>query len=108
MAAKTISEGRRVQGTAEVLHERAGRLVGYLVSHNEEEAQAVTFYDSSSTSGTVLHKVWIPAGEVVYIRFGMSSAREEANIERSAIPFSAGLAVDPGLCDVAVWAIGYG
>jgi hypothetical protein len=102
MGSKSLSEGTRVQGTSQVLHVGAGRLVGYLASHGEEEAQAVTFYDSETTSGTVLHKIWVPSGEVVYIRFGMSSALDEA------IPFSEGLAVDPGLCDVAVWAIGYG
>jgi hypothetical protein len=102
MGSKSLSEGTRVQGTAVVLHVGAGRLVGYLASHNENEGQAVIFYDSASTSGTVLHKIWVPSGEVVYIRFGMSSARDEA------IPFSTGLAVDPGNCEVAVWAIGYG
>jgi hypothetical protein len=108
MGSKSLSEGTRVQGTAVVLHVGAGRLVGYLASHNENESQAVVFYDSASTSGTVLHKIWVPSGEVVYIRFGMSSAQDEANIVRSAIPFSTGLAVDPGNCEVAVWAIGYG
>jgi hypothetical protein len=102
MGSKSLSEGTRAQGTAVVLHVGAGRLVGYLASHNESESQAVIFYDSASTSGTVLHKIWVPSGEVVYIRFGMSSARDEA------IPFSTGLAVDPGNCEVAVWAIGYG
>jgi hypothetical protein len=102
MAIKTNSEGTRVQGSSQVLHVGSGRMVGYLASHNEEEGQGVTFYDSDTASGTVLHRIWIPAGEVVYIRFGMSSARDEA------IPFSTGLAVDPGLCDVAVWAIGFG
>jgi hypothetical protein len=108
MGSKSLSEGTRVQGTAVVLHVGAGRLVGYLASHNEGESQAVVFYDSASTSGTVLHKIWVPSGEVVYIRLGgyitsgVSSARDEA------IPFSTGLAVDPGNCEVAVWAIGYG
>jgi hypothetical protein len=102
MTGKSQCDGERVYGTGRMLHQGAGKLVGYLASHNEEIANLVTFYDSLTASGTVLHRVWIPAGEVIYIRFGMSSSRVES------IPFSTGLSVDPGSCDVAVWSTGYG
>jgi len=102
MSGKSHCVGERVYGTSKLLNEGAGRLVGYMASHNEAEAEVVTFYDSLTASGTVIHRAWIPPGEVVYIRFGMSSSRIES------IPFSTGLTVDPGLCDVAVWSTGYG
>ena len=90
------SSGVRVFGTSAQLHARAGRLLGYLVSHAETSSQAVTFYDSPTASGTVLHKVNVaPEQCPFYVRF---SGQGEP------IPFANGLAVDPGNCDVLVWA----
>jgi hypothetical protein len=90
------STGVRVFGTAGQLHAKSGRLLGYLVSHSETSSQAVTFYDSTSAGGTVLHKVNVaPEQCPFYVRF---SGQGEA------IPFATGLTVDPGNCDVLVWA----
>ena len=96
----SLKTGFRVFGQPAVLHSGAGRLLGYLVSHNQAGARAVTFYDSPSAAGRVLHKVHVaPERSPVYVRF--------ADGKDAGLPFSAGLAVDPGDCDVAVWSIGY-
>jgi hypothetical protein len=81
------------------LHSGAGRLLGYLVSHNESTAQAVTFYDSASASGQVLHRVYVPAERCpALVRFGAGPGE--------SINFSNGLTVDPGNCEVTVWSVG--
>jgi hypothetical protein len=84
-----------------VMHTGAGKLIGYLASHKEAAARWVTFYDNTAASGTVLHKVYMDPGEPVYIRFGAPPEKSEA------IPFSIGLTVDPGDCDVLVWSLGF-
>ncbi len=95
MAAAT---GTRVFGTAKKIHTGSGRLLGYVISHNQSAAQSVTFYDNTAASGTVLHKVFVsPESCPVVIKFSKDDG----------IIFATGLTVDPGSCDVAVWAVGY-
>lgn len=91
------STGVRVFGQARSLHSGPGRLLGYLVSHGESSPQAVTFYDASSPAGAVLHQVHVaPEQCPFYVR--LSGPGE-------AIPFAHGLSVDPGNCEVLVWAV---
>jgi len=100
--AKVIRDGYRVTGQAAKVHSGSGRLIGYLISHDETTAQAVVFYDSTSMGGTVLHVVNVsPERSPFFVRFGQPFGSEEG------IPFSNGLSINAGNCEVAIWSIGY-
>ena len=100
--AATIKDGQRVLGLASALHSGRGRLLGYMISHSESTAQAVTFYDSLSCEGIILHQVKVhPSRSPFFVRFGTPPGKEEG------IPFANGLSVNAGNCEVAVWSIGY-
>ena len=95
-----VKDGVRVAGAVGGFQSGAGRLLGYLISHKEAAAQTVTFYDSKTASGTILHVVIVPAANCpYYVRFG-HGGREEG------IAFSVGLSVNAGSCEVAVWSVG--
>ena len=75
----------------------AGRLLSFLVSHGEAGAQAVTFYDNTAGSGTVLLVVDVPAGiRPTLIRFPRAEAPA----------FATGLYVIANSAHVAVWVVG--
>jgi hypothetical protein len=100
--AKVVRDGYRVVGSTAAVHTSAGRLVGYLVSHDEKTPQSVIFYDSPSVGGTVLHVVTVSTERSpFFVRFGQAPGSEEG------IPFSDGLSVNAGNCEVAIWSIGY-
>jgi hypothetical protein len=99
---KIIRDGYRVVGQAANIHNSAGRLLGYLISHDESTPQAVIFYDSTAVGGTVLHVVNVsPERSPFFVRFGLAPGSEEG------IPFSTGLSVNAGNCEVAIWSIGF-
>ena len=86
--------GVRVTET-NLLHTGNGYLLGYMISHEENTAQAVYFYDSTSAGGTLVQKVFVaPESSPVFVRW------------RTGIGFSTGLFVVPGNCEVSVWATG--
>jgi hypothetical protein len=106
--AKTILDGTLVSGSglgggaSNPLHSHAGRLIAFLISHDQTSTQTVTFYDATSlpAAGSELAQVHVGPEQVpCYVRF----PRE------AAIPFSTGLSVDAGThCEVLVWSIDYG
>ena len=86
--------GQRVTDEG-LVHTGKGYLTGYLASHEEISAQAVIFYDNTSDSGVIIHKVFIDrAMSPFFVIF------------RDGLAFSTGLYVNPGNCEVAVWASG--
>ena len=100
--AKVVRDGFRVVGQTARVHAGAGRLIGYLISHDESTPQSVIFYDSLDVGGTVLHVVNVsPERSPFFVRFGQAPGSEEG------IPFSTGLSVNAGNCEVALWSIGY-
>jgi hypothetical protein len=100
--AKVVRDGFRVVSQVASVHTRTGRLIGYLVSHAESTPQSVIFYDSLDVGGTVLHVVNVsPERSPFFVRFGQAPGSEEG------IPFSIGLSVNAGNCEVALWSIGY-
>jgi hypothetical protein len=100
--AKIVRDGFRVVGSTAGVHVGSGRLVGYLISHDEDTPQSVIFYDSTSVGGTVLHVVNVsPERSPFFVRFGQAPGSEEG------IPFSNGLSVNAGNCEVAIWSIGF-
>ena len=70
----------------------AGRLGGLIVSHDQSSAQAVTVYDGVSAAvGTLIARLIVApetSPAVVYFE--------------PELPFSAGLVVEPGNCQVQV------
>ena len=87
--------GVRVSGLVSNVHAGKGRLLGYMISHNESTNQEVTFYDNTTATGTVLAKVIVaPDQSPFFVRF------EEPQ------SFTTGLTVHPGNCEVSVWASG--
>ena len=100
--ARVVRDGFRVVGQAARVHTGAGRLIGYLISHAESTPQTVIFYDSLEVDGTVLHVVNVSTERSpFFVRFGQPPGSEEG------IPFSTGLSINAGNCEVAVWSIGY-
>jgi hypothetical protein len=99
---KIVKDGYRVVGQAARVHVGAGRLIGYLISHAESTPQTVIFYDSLDVGGTVLHVVNVsPQRSPFFVRFGKPPGSEEG------IPFSTGLSLNAGNCEVTVWSIGF-
>jgi hypothetical protein len=99
---KVIRDGYRVVGQAAKIHSGPGRLLGYLISHEESTPQVVIFYDSTAVGGTPIHVVNVsPERSPFFVRFGQVPGAEEG------IPFSTGLSVNAGNCEVAVWSIGF-
>jgi hypothetical protein len=95
-----VKDGVRVTGSKAALQSGAGRLLGYLISHKQADPQTVTFYDSLTASGSILHVVIVPLASCpYYVRFG-HAGRDEG------IQFSTGLSVVAGSCEVAVWSVG--
>jgi hypothetical protein len=87
--------GSRVAGSSSTIHTGAGRLLGYLISHSETTTQSVSFYDNTTARGTILHKVNVAAEQSpFFVRF------------EDAFYFNTGLTVNPGNCEVSVWASG--
>lgn len=86
--------GQRVTEVG-LVHTGKGFLRGYLASHEEISAQPVTFYDNIAGAGTIIHKVFIDrAMSPFYVIF------------EDGIAFSTGLYVNPGNCEVSIWASG--
>ena len=80
---------------SELVHTGSGYLLGYLISHAESSAQAVVFYDNTAASGTVIQRVYVsPESSPRYLRFPIG------------ISFATGLFVNPGNCEVSIWASG--
>jgi hypothetical protein len=93
------SAGGTGGGLSNPLHSAAGRLIAFLVSHAQSTVQTVTFYDSLTSSGTVILTINVdPAQCPYYVRFDRNAA----------IPFSTGLSIAQGQCDIAVWSIDNG
>ena len=100
--ASNVKDGYRLLGLASAVHTGHGRLLGYLICHSESTTQTVTFYDSLSCAGTILHQVKLhPNRSPFFVRFGTPPSMEEG------IPFRTGLSVNAGNCEVAVWSVGF-
>jgi hypothetical protein len=106
--AKTLHTGTLVSGSglgggaSNPLHSHAGRLIAFLISHDQTSTQTVTFYDATSlpAAGSELAQVHVGPEQVpTYVRFPRDAA----------LPFSTGLCVDAGSnSEVLVWSIDYG
>ncbi len=104
MAITNKDTGTRVASSPATIHTGRGRIMAYLISHAEATAQLVTFYDNTAASGTIIHQVHIhPSRSPIYVQF----ARRPDESKLLGIPYETGLTVDPGNCEVGVWAIGY-
>jgi hypothetical protein len=99
--AKTIHNGYFLAagGSSATLHSAAGRLLGFLISHTQTSIQTVTFYDNTAASGTVILTVDVSHNE---------TPRYTTFPRDAAIPFSTGLHVAQGNCNVAVWSVDHG
>jgi hypothetical protein len=100
--AKTIRSGYFLTSGAggATLHSAAGRLLGFLVSHSLGTAQVVQFYDATAaTPGTQILILSINSAQSPYF---VMFPRDQA------IPFSTGLHVANGSCDVNVWSVDHG
>jgi hypothetical protein len=100
--AKTIRNGHFLAsgGGGATLHSAPGRLLGVLVSHSLTTAQIVQFYDdTAATPGAQILILSVqPYTSPFYLRF----PRDQA------IPFSTGLHVANGSCDINVWSVDHG
>ena len=100
--AKTIASGTYLAagaGAASTVHSAAGRLIAILVCHAQAGVQTVTFYDNTAASGTVILKLNIdPSRCPTYVEFPRNAA----------IPFSTGLHVVNGWCNLNLWSVDYG
>ena len=102
--ALVINEAGKYITTTTTVHTGRGRIMAYLISHAEATTQTVTFYDNTAASGTVAHQVKVhPYKSPTYIQF----ARRPDESKLLGIEYETGLTIDPGNCEVAVWAIGY-
>lgn len=80
-----------------LVHDGPGVVRGLVLSHSNAGAQLVTFYDGDGASDPVLFRVAVPAGVApVQLKFGQGDTPR----------YSDGLAVDPGSCEVTVFATG--
>ena len=99
---KTILSGSYLAsgGASQTLHSAPGRLLGFLVSHSLAAAQIVQFYDATAaTAGTQILVLSVqPAQSPYFVMF----PRDQA------IPFTTGLHVANGSCDLNVWSVDYG
>ena len=99
---KVVRDGYRVVSQAAGVHTSAGRLLGYLISHDESTPQTVIFYDATEVGGTAIHVVNVsPERSPFFVRFGLAPGSEEG------IPFSRGLSVNAGNCEVAIRSSGF-
>ena len=98
--AKTILNGYYIAPpTTLTLHSNAGRLYAVLVSHAQTTVQTVIFYDNTAASGTMILRINIqPNTSPFFLQLP----------RQLGIPFSTGLHVDPGSCDVNVWSLDNG
>jgi hypothetical protein len=96
---KTMYDGTLF--TANPVITGAGRLLGFLISHDQAAVQTITFYNNTSAAAPVLLTVHVaPEGSPFFVYF----PRDQG------VPFTTGLSVDnaSGNADVAIWAIGFG
>ena len=99
--AKTIRNGYYLAsgGSTVTVHSNAGLLVALLISTAQSTVQTITLYDNTAASGTVIAQLSVqPSNTPVHITF----PRERG------IPFSTGLHINQGNCDVHVWSVDYG
>lgn len=99
--AKTIRQGYYIAagGATVTVHSAPGRLIAVLISHAQAGVQSAIFYDNTAAAGTVILTINIdPTRCPYYVEF----PRDQA------IPFSTGLHVNQGNCDVNVWSVDHG
>ena len=99
--AKTIHMGYFLAagGSTATLHTAAGRLLAFLISHTNAAVQTVTFYDNTAASGTIILQVDVhPNESPTYVEFHRDAG----------IPFSTGLHINQGNCNVSVWSVDHG
>jgi hypothetical protein len=97
--AKTVLSGTLAGGSFALAG--PGKLLAVLLSHAEASPQTVTFYDDTAapSAGNELLVVHVaPEQCPCYLAFPRDLP----------LQFSTGLALDPGTCDVHLWAVGYG
>src|ERR1041385_5629778 len=94
--AKEYLPARCAPGAVTVVHVGNGRAQQLLASHSDAAAQTVSFYDGTDATGTLIKQVIVNPSQDPH----MPTAFDPP------VPFTFGLAVDPGNCEVAVWAIG--
>jgi hypothetical protein len=96
---KSMYDG--IEFTANPMVTGAGRLLGFLASHDQAAVQTITFYDNVLPAAPVLLTVHVaPETSPFFVYF----PRDQG------IAFSTGLSVDAasGNANVAIWAIGFG
>ena len=105
--AKTILDGGFISATytgglSNPLHTGPGRLIAFLISHNQSTVQTCIFYDfATGTPGS--------GDEFLVVHVDPSQCPYYVEFPRTnAIPFSVGLRVSSQYCDVAVWSVDHG
>ena len=106
--AKTIHNGALFSGSglgggaSNPLHSHAGRLIAFLITHDQVTVQTVTFYDATSlpAAGSELAQIHVDPNQVpFYVRFPRDAS----------VAFTTGLCVDAGAnCEVLIWSVDYG
>ncbi len=92
-----VSSGAPATGSSPVVS-GPGKLLGFLISHQEVTAQGVVFYDNTTATGTVLLTVYVaPERSPCFLMLPRDLP----------FKFSTGLTVDNGTCAVNVWAVAY-
>ena len=89
-------------GLANPIHSNAGRILAVLVSHAEEAAQTITFYDATSVPNPADDEILVLHISEMQTPFYIRFPRDEA------IPFTTGLSLAGANCDVHIWSIDYG
>ena len=105
--AKTIRTGAFLPasggsgGISNPVHSNAGVVLALLISHtNASTTQSITLYDDTTgTSGNEIAVIDVRPGQSpTYIQFPRNAG----------IPFSTGLYINAGSCNVLVWSVDYG
>jgi hypothetical protein len=97
--AKTVLSGAIAGGSFALTG--PGKLLAVLLSHAETSTQTVTFYDDTSAPS--------PGNEILVVHVAPEHCPCYLTLPRDLpLQFSTGLSLDPGLCDVHLWAVGYG
>ena len=92
MPTKTETRGARIAGLATAVHRGPGRVKHLLISHAQSTPQQVVLYDSLTCSGTILAALHIhPYASPRLVSFPVE------------LPFSIGLSINAGNCEVNLW-----
>lgn len=80
-----------------ILHQGRGYLLGVIATTAESQPQAVTLYDNTQASGSILLRLIVRLDQPLVLQFPSYMAPR----------FTSGLSIDVGLCEVQVSFLGF-